>query len=78
MNIKNFNNYKWASLLMILGPAYYWWDYPAPIFIAGIFFYIDLAYSQFMALMATSVLLIRKAILSEEDEDENKTQNLHG
>ena len=78
MDYKNVDPFKWAFLLMVMGPAYYWWDYPAPIFIAGIFFYVDSLYTGFVRLLATSVLVIRSSILEKDKKDESKAESLHG
>jgi hypothetical protein len=74
----DFSLYRWGSLLMMMGPAYYWWGYPAPIFIAGIALFIYLHYTSFTRLFATSVLVINSSINKDKEKDESKVENLHG
>lgn len=74
-----FKLYRWASLLLTMGPAYYWWGYPAPIFVAGIMLFLYSQITVFTKLFATSVIVLNDSILNiKEEKDEDKTQSLHG
>ena len=73
-----FSLYRWAATLMVLGPAYFWWGYAAPIFVFGILLLLYVHYTAIIKLLATSVLVINSSILKEKEQDESKVENLHG